>query len=850
MMLAGAGFVAAMASVAAVQRPPTPAPREPVKDQRERPGAMLPAPHASGGKALPVRAVQASGGEAPSVRAALDQYCVRCHNTATKAGGLALDAVDVDRPGAHADLLEKVVVRLRQRSMPPAGLPRPDDAGYERLASTIERQLDQAWAAAPNVGRVTPVHRLNRVEYNNAIRDLFALDMDVTPLLPADETADGSFDNFGDVLSISTAHLDRYLSVARQVTRLATGLPPATPTTETFEVPLHVVQDDRRSEDLPLGSRGGVAVRYAFPVDGEYSFKVKLRTNWQDYIMGLGWPQQLDVRVDGERVARFTIGGDAPGSPSPESFTGPGEPGSLDWEAFMQQADRQLEVRVPVKAGTRVVGVSYLRELWEPQGVPQPAQRGRLLANDELYMDYQAVHALQIGGPYTTTSGRGQDTPSRRAIFVCAPRSGVAEAACAETILSRLARRAYRRPVTARDLSLLRRFFDIGRKDGQSFEAGIQFALEFMLTDPAFLLRVHKERPGTRPSDLELASRLSFFLWSSIPDDTLLDLAERGRLSQPVVLARQVKRMLADPRAIGAIGGNFAGQWLNLRRVGEVIVDPERYPNFDTNLLEAFQTETSLFVGANIREDRPVSELLQADYTFVNERLSRHYGIPGVYGSRFRRVTLPNLAQRGGLLGQGALLAATSYPDRTSPVLRGKWLLDNILGAPIPPPPPGVDTNLDSKPGQAAKSMRDRLAQHRANPICASCHSLMDPLGFALENFDVLGGWRTTDETGHAVDAEGRMASGASVEGFAGLRRLLLERPEQFPRTVTEKLLAYALGRRLDAFDQPVVRRIVRDAAASGYRWSSIVRGIVESGPFLRRGAPPAPAAGAQTARR
>jgi len=833
-VIAAAGFAAAVVGVTAQQRTGAPA---------------APAPVPTGEKALP-----AASRTAPSVRATLDQYCISCHSTATRAGGLALDAVDADHPGAHADVFEKVVVRLRQRSMPPPGLPRPNEATYDALATGLERQLDQAWKAAPNVGRVSPVHRLNRIEYNNAIRDLFALDVDVTSLLPADETADGSFDNFGDVLSLSTAHLDRYMSVARQVTRLATGLPPANATTETFEVPLHVVQDDRRSEDLPLGSRGGVAVRYTFPVDGEYSFQVRLRTNWQDYIMGLGWPQQLDVRVDGERVARFTIGGDAPGTPSPESFTGPGEPGSLDWEAFMMSADRKLEVRVPVTAGTRVVGVSYLRELWEPEGVPQPMQRGRLLANDELYMDYQAVHALQIGGPYTTSGvgeGTAKDTPSRRAVFVCEPQPGTAEAPCAERILSRLARRAYRRPVTGRDLTLLRGFFERGRKDGGSFEAGIQFALEFMITDPAFLLRVHKETaPGARQSDVELASRLSFFLWSSIPDDTLLDLAVRGRLSEPAVLERQVKRMLADPRAVDALAGNFAGQWLNLRRVAEVIVDPEAYPHFDTNLLEAFQTETSLFVGTSIRDDRPVSELLNADYTFVNERLARHYGIPGVYGSRFRRVTLPNLGQRGGLLGQGALLAATSYPDRTSPVLRGKWLLDNILGTPIPPPPPGVDTNLDSKPGQAAKSIRERLAQHRANPVCASCHSLMDPLGFALENFDVLGGWSTADETGHAVDAEGRMASGATVAGFAGLRRLLLARPDQFPRTVTEKLLSYALGRRLESFDQPVVRTIVRDAQASGYRWSSIVLGIAGSEPFLRRGARPVAAADARSARR
>ncbi|OFW17940.1 MAG: hypothetical protein A3H97_11570 [Acidobacteria bacterium RIFCSPLOWO2_02_FULL_65_29] len=785
----------------------------------------------------PVRATDAG--------AVVNKYCVTCHNKTLRTGGLALDTVDAANPGANPETWEKVVAKLRQASMPPPGRPRPDAATYDDLASSLEQQLDHAWEASPNPGRVGPVHRLNRTEYSNAVRDLFALDIDVTSLLPADETADGSFDNFGEVLSISTAHLDRYMSVARQVTRLATGLPPANPTVQTFEIPLHVVQDDLRSDDLPFGSRGGIAVPYHFPADGEYLFKVRLRTNWQDYILGMGWPQQFDIRLDGERLRRFTVGGNAPGRPSPQSFTGPGEPGSIDWEEYMMSADHQLEVRVPVVAGPHVVGVSFLRDLWEPEGVPQPVQRGRLLANDDLYMDYQAIQTLQIGGPYQIF-GTAKDTPSRRAIFICQPKSGADEMACATKILSSVAQRAYRRPVTERDLSLLRDFFQRGRKDGGNFDAGIQFALEFLLSDPAFLLRVHPEparaaaRRAYRLTNVELASRLSFFLWSSIPDQTLLDVAARGRLSNPAILDQQVKRMLAEPRAVDALATNFAAQWLNLRRVGEVVVDPEIYPNFDANLLESFQQETELFVASNIREDRPLSELLSADYTFVNERLARHYGIPGVYGSRFRRVALPDHDQRGGLLGHGGLLAATSYPDRTSPVLRGKWLLDNIFGLPIPPPPPGVDTNLDNRPGQA-KSIRERLAQHRSNVACANCHSVIDPLGFALENFDVLGGWRTIDEAGHEIDAEGTAASGAEVNGFPGLRRLLLARPEQFPRTVTEKLLAYAIGRRLDYYDQPVVRKIVRQAAASDYRWSAIVFGIAKSVPFLMQAPRPAP---------
>ncbi|HEV3059242.1 MAG TPA: DUF1592 domain-containing protein, partial [Vicinamibacterales bacterium] len=451
-----------------------------------------------------------------------------------------------------------------------------------------------------------------------------------------------------------------------------------------------------------------------------------------------------------------------------------------------------------------------------------------------------SVGSVLIGGPYTK-AGQAKDAHSRRVIFVCQPRLPAEERACATKILSRVARLAYRRPVTSRDVQTLVEFFDKGRRDG-TFDAGIQFALERMLVDPDFLLRIHREstlqasQPAYRLDDIELASRLSFFLWSSIPDDRLLALAERGQLTNPPILAAEVRRMLADPRATNALVDDFAAQWLNLRRVEEVVVDQDRYPNYDLSLLQAFKRETELFVGSTIREDRSVVELLNADYTFVNERLARHYGIPRVYGSRFRRVTLPNLDQRGGLLGQGALLATTSYPDRTSPVLRGKWLLNNILGLPVPPPPPGVDTNLaEVNPGAPPSSIRERLAEHRQNPSCNSCHSVIDPLGFALENFDVIGGWRTLDESRKPVDATGTTASGAKVEGLRGLRALLLDEPQQFPRTVTEKLLAYALGRRLEYYDRPTVRTIVRDAAAHDYRWSALILGVVESPAFLMR---------------
>jgi hypothetical protein len=806
----------------------------------------------------------------PSPRVVLDTYCITCHNQRLRTAGLALDSLDVTTPGANPEVWERVIEKLRARAMPPPGLPRPDPATYQAVAGWLETEIDRAWTANPHPGRINAVHRLNRTEYNNAIRDLLAVDLDVRTLLPGDETADGSFDNFADVLTISTAHLERYLSVARLVTRLAIGLPPASAGLATYAVPLHVVQDDRQSEELPFGSRGGIAIRHDFPVDGEYLIKVRLRRQYQDYIMGMGWPQQLDVRLDGALLKRFTVGGGAQGRPAAASYAGDGEPGFAgdpQWEAYMQTGgDAGLEIRARVPAGPHSVGASFVRELWEPEGLPQPLQRGRVLTNDQIYMEHASVGSLQIGGPYTVT-GSATDTPSRRRIFVCEPRVATEEQACAATILSRFARLAYRRPATGADVRTLLEFFDRGRREGESFDAGIQFALERALVDPDFLLRVYRDPTPTsgvvsgspKPpsstsnvvsgfsrtvdgrvvnplSDIEVASRLSFFLWGSGPDERLLDLAERRELTRPAILEQQVRRMLADPRATRALIDGFAAQWLNLRRVEEVVVDPDRYPNYDESLLQAFKEETELFLASTLREDRSVSDLLKADYTFVNERLARHYGIPGVYGSRFRRVTLPNTDQRGGLLGNGALLATTSYPDRTSPVLRGKWLLNNIFGLPVPPPPPGVDTTLtETKAGAAPPTIRERLAQHRKDPSCASCHSIIDPLGFALENFDVIGGWRTVDESGQPVDATGTTASGSKVTGLAGLRALLLEQPDQFPRTVTEKLFAYALGRRVEYYDRPAVRKVVREASADNYRWSSLILGIVKSPGFLTR---------------
>jgi mono/diheme cytochrome c family protein len=800
--------------------------------------------------ASPAQQATAPSSAEQAPRAVLDTYCVTCHNQRLHTAGLTLDTVDVTKPELQPDLWERVIAKLRAGSMPPPGRPRPDAATYRSVAHALEGAIDQAWAAHPDPGKISAVHRLNRTEYNNAVHDLLALDrssVDVRPLLPGDETSDGGFDNVADALSISTAHVERYLSVARQVTRLAVGLPPVRPGLETFSIPLHVIQDDRQSEDLPLGSRGGIAVHYDVPCDGEYLIKVRLQRQYQDYLKGMGWPQQLDIRLDGRLLKRFTVGGAAAGRPAASSYAGDGEPGFAgdpEWETYMQvTGDAGVEVRAPIRAGPHIVGVSFVRQLWEPEGVPQPLQRGRVITNDQVYMGYANVGSVQIGGPYGATAP-AVDSPSRRRIFTCRPvgSDAAAERTCATEILRKMARLAYRRPVTMEDLRPLLGFFDQGRREGHSFDAGIQFALERLLVDPEFLLRVHRRgnlpdtgRPaGPAPiGDIELASRLSFFLWASIPDEHLLAAAERGQLGTSGTLETEVRRMLADPRAVDALVDNFAAQWLNLRRVEEVVVDPFRYPNYDESLLQAFRRETELFVASTLREDRPVADLLDADYTFVNERLARHYGIPGVYGSRFRRVTLPNHDQRGGLFSEGALLATTSYPDRTSPVLRGKWLLNNIFGLPVPPPPPGVDTNLEPKPGAAPATMRERLAQHRKNPSCSGCHAVIDPLGFTLENFDAIGGWRTVDELGRPVDATGTTLSGDKIDGLIGLRAVLLEQPDQFPRTVTEKLLAYALGRPLTFSDRPSVRQIVRGAGGDKYRWSSLILGIVKSPTFL-----------------
>ena len=748
-----------------------------------------------------------------------------------------LDGMDVEHVGEHAEAWEKVVRKLRARAMPPVGRARPDRATYAAVAAALETALDRAGAADPNPGRTT-THRLNRTEYANAIRDLLGLEVDGRALLPPDD-ADLGFDNMADILSVSPALLERYLSAARKIGRLALGDPTGDPTTETYVVPKLRFQDHRMSEDLPFGSRGGIAIRHYFPLNAEYDIRIRLQRQLYGYIRGLQKPQQIEVRLDGQRVALFSIGG-SPGTPPPQTFTGT-VPGDREWEEYTLHTDDALEFRVSALAGPRVLGVAFVQGRSERDGVLQPRATAKTLAIAERWSSPSeqpeaAVEQVSVAGPFNAT-GPG-DTPTRRRILVCHPTGAAEEEPCAREILSTIARRAFRRPLATRDVDALVAFYEAGRRDG-GFETGIRRGLESILIDPEFLFRIERDpaEPGAARahpiSDVELASRLSFFLWSSIPDDELLNVAVRGQLRDPAVLERQVRRLLADSRAQALVDG-FATQWLGLRRLQSVVPAPDLFPEFDDNLREAFGQETRLFVGSQIRDDQSVLDLLRADYTFANERLARHYGIPNVYGSRFRRVTFDD-GIRGGLLGHGSILTATSYPTRTSPVLRGNWLLEHILGAPPPPPPPDVPALPDQGEGGRLASVRERLEQHRANPNCASCHARMDPLGFALEHFDAIGKWRATGEAGTSIDATGVFPDGTAFNGLAGLKTILLSEHEQFVHTVAEKLTTYALGRGVQYYDMPAIRQIVREAAPHDYRWSSLVQGIVRSMPFQMR---------------
>ena len=698
-----------------------------------------------------------------SERALLNRYCVGCHNDRTRTAGLSLQTAAMDQVGRVADevgVWEKVVRKLRAGSMPPAGRPRPEPEVYDRLASRLERALDTAAEADPNPGRPV-VHRLNRAEYTNAVRDLLALEIDGRALLPADDSGYG-FDNIADVLSMSPSLLERYMIAAAKVSRLAVGDPGIRPTLETYTMRPTLIQEGRMSEAQPFGTRGGTAARHYFPVDGEYRVKIRLLRTHANQIRGLGEPNEVEVRFDRALIAEYTIGGDGIINP---------------WAAVMsaseyeQTADDALELTLAVTAGVHTIGVAFPEKRGLPEGVLEPRLSA---ASYEFAGDRDSpmsLGSIAVSGPYDAS--KPADTPSRRRLFVCEP-DGLSDVAardtCATEILSVLARRAFRRPVTDADIETLVTFYREGQAAG-GFDRGIQRALRAVLVDPEFLFRIESEPDGVAPatayrvSDVELASRLSFFLWSSIPDDELNAVAGRGELGDPRVLRGQVRRMLADPKS-HALVENFAGQWLYLRNLRGVAPDPDAFPEFDDNLREAFQRETELFVQSQLRDDRAVVELLTADYTFVNERLARHYGIPGIHGNHFRRVTLDD-DRRGGILGQGSILTTTSYPNRTSPTLRGKWVLENLLGAPPPAPPANVP-DLSESEAASPTPVRERLEAHRANPVCASCHAQMDPLGLALEPFDAIGKWRTHDGT-DAIDASASLPDGSAFAGPAGV---------------------------------------------------------------------------------
>ena len=752
-------------------------------------------------------------------RALLDQYCVTCHNTRLQTADLALDALDLAQAPSDAAVWEPVIRKLRGGLMPPPNAPRPDAAALGELAGWLERTLDDAAAIRPDPGRAS-IHRLNRTEYGNAVRDLLDLEVDVAELLPADDEAYG-FDNIADVLRVSPSLLEQYVAASRRISELAVGDPEIATLSSVYRVPPDRAQSGH-IEGLPLGTRGGVLIRHTFPLDAEYDFSVFLMRNIVGYMKGLEWPHELEITIDGERVFLAPVGGDADNAMSDANFAAAGD-----------AIDARLKARIPVAAGPHDVGVAFLRKNHSASHEPlQPHVRDHDLQNMN---GIPLVDYVDITGPYAVT-GPG-DTPSRRRIFGCRPDSAEAERTCATEILSRLATRAFRRPVGDGETELLLEFYDAGRSAG-GFEAGIQNALRLILASPEFLFRSEPDPEGVATGavytldDLALASRLSFFLWSSIPDDALLNRAIEGRLSDPDVLAAEIGRMLADPKA-DALVENFAGQWLFLRNLRSAAPDTTLFPNFDETLRTAFRRETELFVASVMREDRSILDLLTGDYTFVNERLAEHYGIPNIYGSHFRRVPLADTARRG-LLGHASILTVTSMPNRTSPVLRGKWVLENILGTPAPAPPADVPALDENEPGEEPNSVRERMEQHRANPVCASCHAIIDPAGLALENFDAIGRWRTR-EPGGVVDTAGQLADGTPVDGPTDLREAILGRSDQFVGAVVEKMLTYALGRGLEHNDMPVVRRIVRAAGDDDFRFSSIVGGIVNSEPFRTR---------------
>ena len=778
-----------------------------------------------------VGSVSTRGADPASYRKLLDQYCVDCHNPRVSSGGLKLDSADLAKVPAGAETWERVVRKLRAGAMPPPGAPRPDPIAYKGFASWLESQLDAAAQASPFAGRPL-LHRMNRAEYANAIRDLLALEVDAASLLPPDDSAYG-FDNVSDVLGVSPSLQERYLSAAATISALAVGDPHVSPGATTYRIRQDLSQN-QHVEGLPLGTTGGILVRHNFPLDGEYIVQAKLYRTNLNIMRGLEFPALVEFTVNGQRIHVASLGGT---DDLASLFEKPTETGDA--------VDARLRVRVHVKAGPADVTAAFV----ETPEIAGPARLQPFLRSSADNFDWSGwphIQTFSITGPLNAT-GPG-DTPSRRKIFVCHPDNATAQAACAREILSSIARRAYRQPVSAQDLARIVGFYERGfyesgaYKSGGGFEAGIELALRRILASPKFVFRAESAPPTAAPGsvhaigDLELASRLSFFLWSSIPDDELLRLASLGKLKNPAVLDAQVRRMLADPKS-QALVTNFAGQWLHLRNVRNVLPNSDQFPDFDDNLRNSLLRETELFFGSILREDRSALDLLTADYTFLNERLARHYGIAGIYGSQFRRVVLKDDFRRG-LLGQGSILAVTSHAERTSPVVRGKWILENILGLPVPPPPPNVPPLAESKPGDKPQTMREQMEDHRANPVCASCHKAMDPLGFALENFDAVGAWRA-DDAGAPIDASAELGDGTKVDGVAGLRKAILSRPEVFIGTVTEKLLTYALGRGLDYRDMPAVRRIVSNGARSNYRFSALILGVVHSPEFQMRTTPP-----------
>ncbi|MEO2024621.1 MAG: DUF1592 domain-containing protein [Fuerstiella sp.] len=757
----------------------------------------------------------------PVVRKMVRNFCLDCHSSSDPTAGVDLESISQIPVARHLDVWEKVARKLRARQMPPSDTARPGESTYVRVQAALEQTLDQVAADHPHPGRTDTFRRLTRVEYQNAVRDLLSLDVDVTTMLPADEASHG-FDNI-TVGGLSPTLLHRYISAAQKISRLAIGGSQNSPGGKTIRVRPDRTQEER-VEGLPLGTRGGALIPYTFPQDGEYEIRIRLTRDRNEHVEGLKQSHELELLLDLERVRLFTVKPPRGKAKSDDEY---GKPNHAN-------VDRHLMARITATAGSHQIGVTFLKN---PSSLLE-SRRQPLHVHFNMYRHPRlgpAIYQVSIAGPFEAT-GSG-DTPSRRRIFVSRPTGSDQEEDCARQIISNLLRRACRQPIDQEDLIKPMALYREARQEGD-FEDGIEMALSSVLMNPRFLFRIERDpgevSPGAvyRISDIELASRLSFFLWSSIPDDELLSLAARGQLSRPEVLEQQTRRMLLDDRS-RALVSNFAGQWLHLRNLESITPDGRLYPDFDDNLRQAFRQETELFFESIMREDRSVLRLLKSDYTYLNERLAKHYGIPHVYGSRFRRVSLDEGSRRGGLLRHGSVLTVTSYATRTSPVLRGKWILENILGTPTPPPPDNVPALKDNTVA-ANLSVRERLAQHRANPACASCHNLMDPVGFSLENFGAVGEWRDL-ENGRPVDASGGLPDGRQFTGVSGLEQGLLDRPELFVGTMTEKLLTYAIGRGLEHFDAPAVRGIVRDAKGNDYRFSELILGIVNSTPFQMR---------------